>query len=417
MSRSLGRLDRHEIAGGLGDAGLFIPIAVALVAINGLNATAVFAGAGLVYIATALFFAVPVPVQPLKAFAAAAIALELDAATIAAGALLMALAMGLLVATRLARWLADRFPLVLVRGIQAAVALLLAKAAIELAARGNWSGLAPIDAVVGFALAAGACALLFLASERSSRFPGSLVVLGGGAVVGIAVSGLPGGLDLGPQQVAISIPHGGAFATALTALVIAQLPLTFGNSVVATADAERSYFGGRACRVTPGRLAASIGLSNLAAGLSAGLPVCHGAGGVTAHYRLGARAAVATIFTGGLYLTLGVVFGRSLPALLTLLVPGALAGMLGFVAIQHGLLAARLERLDERLIAGGVGVVTLATGNLAIGFGAGVLALAARRGWRRLRPAGAPSPTPGSTVAAPTEEAYAGSGVDHLVRP
>lgn len=415
MPRSLGRLDRHEIAGGLGDAGLFIPIAVALVAINGLNATAVFAGAGLVYIATALFFAVPVPVQPLKAFAAAAIALELDAATIAAGALLMALAMGLLVATRLARWLADRFPLVLVRGIQAAVALLLAKAAIELAARGNWSGLAPIDPGVSFALAVGACALLFLASERN-RFPGSLVVLGGGAAIGIAVSGLPGGLDLGPQQVAISIPDGGAFATALTALVIAQIPLTFGNSVVATADAERSYFGERARRVTPGRLAASIGLSNLAAGLSAGLPVCHGAGGVTAHYRLGARAAVATIFTGGLYLTLGVAFGSSLPALLTLLVPGALAGMLAFVAIQHGLLAARLERLGERLIAGGVGVVTLATGNLAIGFGAGVLALVAQRGWRRLRPAGAPPPALGSTVAAPTEEAYAGSGVDQLVR-
>ena len=53
--------------------------------INGLNATAVFAGAGLAYLATALYFQVPVPVQPLKAFAAAAIALELDATTIAAG--------------------------------------------------------------------------------------------------------------------------------------------------------------------------------------------------------------------------------------------------------------------------------------------------------------------------------------------
>ena len=32
--------------------------------------------------------------------------------------------------------------------------------------------------------------------------------------------------------------------------------------------------------------------------------------------------------------------------------------MLPFVAIQHGLLAAALERLDERLIAAGFGLVT-----------------------------------------------------------
>src|SRR5919204_5281051 len=138
------RFDRIELAGGLGDAGLMIPIAVSLIAINGLGATAVFCGGGLMYIATALYYRVPVPVQPLKAFAAAAIALGLDAQTIAAGALLMAVAMSALAITALADWLAARFPLVLVRGIQASVALLLAKAAVELAGRGNWSGFSPI---------------------------------------------------------------------------------------------------------------------------------------------------------------------------------------------------------------------------------------------------------------------------------
>src|SRR5918999_539646 len=98
------QLDRHELAGGLGDSGLLIPLAVALVAVNGLSATAVFAGAGLVYAATALYFRVPVPVQPLKAFAAAAIALRLEADVIAAGALTMAAAMLVLSAGGLAPW-------------------------------------------------------------------------------------------------------------------------------------------------------------------------------------------------------------------------------------------------------------------------------------------------------------------------
>jgi MFS superfamily sulfate permease-like transporter len=370
------KIDRHELAGGLGDAGLFIPIAVALVTVNGLDATAVFGVGGLAYIATAAYFRVPIPVQPLKAFAAAAIALDLQADVIAAGALLMSATMALLGASGAAGWLAARFPPVLVRGIQASVALLLAKAAVELAERGNWAGLPHVSATAGLVTAGACCAALFLLS--GSRWPGALLVLVGGFVAGALVGGLPS-TSLGPGDVDLAIPGAAAFGTALTSLVIAQLPLTFGNSVVATADAERSYFGSRAQRVRPNRLALSIGGSNLVAGLSQGLPICHGAGGVTAHYKLGARTAWATASAGALYLGLALLLGESLPAVAQLLLPGALAGMLLFVAIQHALLAGSLEEPVDRVIAAGVGVVTLLSGNLAIGFGAGVAALAGRR--------------------------------------
>lgn len=371
----------RELSGGLGDAGLFVPIAVAMITLNGLNATAVFVVTGLVYAATALYFRVPVPVQPLKAFAAAAIALQLSAETLAAGALLMAAAMAVLAGGGLADRLAARFPLVLVRGIQAGVALLLAKAAVELAEQGNWPSMPQISPGLGLAMAIASCALLFACRRLS--LPGSLLVLGAGAVVGLAVGGLPE-LHAGPQPVSLSVPGGGAFAVALTSLVIAQLPLTFGNAVVATADAERSYFGLAARRVRPARLSLSIAAANALAGLSGALPLCHGSGGVTAHYKLGARTGRATLFVGALFVALGLGLGSSLPGLLQVLAPGALAGMLAYVAIQHGLLAAQLERLDDRLIAAVVGLTTLLAGNLAIGFGAGAAALAARAAWRRL---------------------------------
>ena len=378
------RLDRHEVAGGLGDVGLFVPLAVALIAVNGLDATAVFAVAGIAYVATALYFRVPVPVQPLKAFAAAAIALQLDPAVIAAGALTMAAAMLVLSAGGLATWLARHFPTVLVRGIQAAVALLLAKAAVELAQRGSWEGSPAIDPAVSLGLAVAACAVLLAlsAGDRRGAVPGTLLVLGAGVAVGLGVGGLPD-VDLGPQAPALAVPDGAAFATALTSLVIAQLPLTFGNSVVATADAERAYFGARARRVLPHRLSASIGASNALAGLTGAMPVCHGAGGVTAHYKLGARTAGATLSVGVLYLALALAFGASLPALLGLLVPGVLAGMLLYVAIQHALLAGSLHRASDRAIAAGVGVVTLASGNLAVGFAAGAAVVGVRALTRR----------------------------------
>lgn len=370
------RFDRHELAGGLGDAGLFIPIAVGLITLNGLSATAVFGVAGLAYIGTALVFRVPIPVQPLKAFAAAAIALKLDASVIAAGGLLMSAAMAILAAGGLADVLARRFPVVLIRGIQASVALLLVKAAVKLADKGNWPGLPHVSGSASMAMAIGACALLFLASR--TRFPGTLVILGGAIVAGVAIGASPHA-GFGPQPLGVSLPSGHDFAKALTTLVLAQLPLTFGNAVVATADAERAYFGERARRVRPSRLAASICACNLVSGLLHGLPLCHGAGGVTAHRRLGARSAGATVLVGSIYLTAALVFGASIPSVAHLLLPGALAGMLLYVALQHALLAGDLPELADRVVAAAVGLITLWSGNLGIGFAAGVAMLLVRR--------------------------------------
>jgi len=86
---------------------------------------------------------------------------------------------------------------------------------------------------------------------------------------------------------------------------------------------------------------------------------------------------------GALYVTLGIVLGASLPAFLHLLAPGALAGMLLFVAIQHAVLAGQLERLDDRVLAAGIGLITLLAGDLAIGAGAGIVALVLRALLRR----------------------------------
>ena len=88
---------------------------------------------------------------------------------------------------------------------------------------------------------------------------------------------------------------------------------------------------------------------------------------------------------GSTLIALGLLFGSSLPGLLQLVPPGILAGMLMFVAIQHGLLAARLETTADRLIALTVGVVTILAGNLAWGFAAGVVLLVTRAAVRSFR--------------------------------
>ena len=109
------------------------------------------------------------------------------------------------------------------------------------------------------------------------------------------------------------------------------------------------------------------------------MPLCHGAGGATAHYRLGARTAGATLLAAALFAALAAAaaFGIS-----PLLVPGAvLAGMLLFVGVEHCLLIADLATVDEVACALLVAVLAMATNNLAVGFVGGwaVFVVALRR--------------------------------------
>ncbi len=68
------RLNRLELAGSLGDLGTLLPIAIAMVLINGLNPVGLFFSIAAFYILAGLFYGVTVPVQPMKVIGAYAIA-------------------------------------------------------------------------------------------------------------------------------------------------------------------------------------------------------------------------------------------------------------------------------------------------------------------------------------------------------
>ena len=111
------RFDRAELAGAVGDLGVLVPIAVALIVKNGLTPTAVLLPAGVLYVVAGLVYRLPVPVQPLKAFGAIAIAHGFGADDIAAGALLMGAIFLTLGASGLLDWVAKVFPHAIIRGI------------------------------------------------------------------------------------------------------------------------------------------------------------------------------------------------------------------------------------------------------------------------------------------------------------
>jgi SulP family sulfate permease len=354
------RFDRAELAGALADLGVLVPIAVALIVKNGLSATAVLLPAGLLYVAAGLLYRLPVPVQPLKAFGAIAIAQGLGSNEIAAGALLMGMVFILLGASGWLDRVAKAFPLPIIRGVQLSVGLLFCQLAWKLTtappaaftdhARPAWWLLAGGVVVV--------VAALFL---RRYAVTLALMLL---AVVAMVLA-YSGPLALGPSP--IHLPHLSvqAFTTAAVALVLPQLPLTFANSCLATADAARIYFGRDARRVRPGRLALSLGIANLVAGGISGMPVCHGAGGMTAHYSFGARTGGAPVVLGAVLLILAVAIGASLAAVMAGFPVPILAGLLAVAGLLHITLLKDLRHPFHWTLAIAVGVTGLLS-NLAI---------------------------------------------------
>jgi MFS superfamily sulfate permease-like transporter len=310
---------KREFMGAFGDVGTFIPIFISLVAINSLNGQTILLSVGLCYIICGFYYKIPIPVQPLKAMAAIAIATGLQPSVLSAGGILIGIILLFLAASGLINQLNRIFSRPIVRGIQLGVGLLLIKTSLVLVFAGQ-KGL-------------------------TGSFSG---------ISGLAV-----------------IPNLDDFLTAFFLLVIPQLPLTLGNSIVATSDVAGRYFGDKAKRVTPYSLSIGFGIANILSGLIGSMPVCHGSSGVTAHYSLGARTGVAPIIIGSVCLVLGLTFGKEAINIIKLIPYPVLGIMLCYVGIKHGLLAADL-RGNELWTASLIGIIALISGNLAIGYLAGM---------------------------------------------
>jgi MFS superfamily sulfate permease-like transporter len=272
----------------------------------------------------------------------------------------------------------------LIRGVQLTVGLLFLKIAWELVSKAPASF---DDVSADPLLLVGLGVLVLVAALAFRRRPVSLALVALALVVALVRAGEE--LALGPSAIPLPQLDAATFWTAFTVLVIPQVPLTFANSCIATADAARTYFGRRAARVQPGRLATTLGLANVFSGAVAGMPVCHGAGGLTAHHAFGARTGGAPAAIGGALVALALLVGAGLAALLTAFPLPVLAGMLAAAGALHIGLLRDLEGAPEWAIALLIGVVGFEV-NLALALPLGLalwwLPVGAARFWRA-RPA------------------------------
>ncbi len=301
-------LNRGELAGAFGDIGTDLPLILAMVAINGLDAGSTFVMFGVFQVLTALRYGLPMPVQPLKAMAAIMIALGPDAPAgwLYGGGLVVGAVMLALVLTRSIDRIYAAIPPGVVRGIQLGLGLTLMLIAFSFILQ---PGLPLEEAALGY-IVAFAGILVVLVLSRGTRFPPALILIAAG--IGLAIyMGIDTGSvveGVGLSWPRLNIPSLDDVVQGGIQLAIPQIPLSIANSVVATAYLVRDYFPQRE-DVTPRKIAFSYSLMNLAAPFVSGVPMCHGSGGLAGHHRFGARTGGSVLIYGAIFIVLGLLFG------------------------------------------------------------------------------------------------------------
>ena len=382
------KFDRLEAAGSLGDLGTLLPIAIGMILINGLNPNGLFFSIGLFYILAGFYFGVTVPIQPMKVIGAYAIATGVNASQILASGVLMALILLLIAATGVVSVLGRYTPKSVVRGVQLSTgAILMAQGVKFMIGTSKFQvirqvaepylslqslGPVPIGIVIGVV---GGLLTLFLVDNR--RLPAGLVLVLCGVLIGLSLGTHHGfeklqvGINL-PKILPFSIPSGPDFSLAFLLLVLPQIPMTLGNAVIAYADLSKEYFGEASGRVTYRSACISMALANLTSFLTGGMPLCHGAGGLAAHYRFGARTAGSNLIIGSIFIILVVLLGKHMLSILYLVPMSILGVLLLFAGGQLALTIIDLKDRKELFVTLAMLGITLAS-NLAAGFIAGLI--------------------------------------------
>jgi sulfate permease, SulP family len=339
-------------------------------------------------------------VQPMKVISAYAVAAALSAQQIMAASLVMAVILFIVGTSGAITWISKHTPKPVVRGVQLSTGVVLMIQGIkcmvgtstlqQLGAIAEpyltWQRLGPVPIGIPIGIA-GVLLTLFLLDNR--KLPAGLVIIFFGVALGICLGAYRSlasfGLQVGlPEFIPLGFPASIDFTFAIFALVLPQIPMTIGNAVLANADLSQQYFGDASRKVTARSLCISMALANVVGFVFGGMPMCHGAGGLAAHYRFGARTAGSNMIIGFFIVAAVILVGDQLLNLFHLIPYAVLGVLLFFAGGQLALTITDMQKRSEMFISMSMLGIALAT-NLAVGFLTGLF-LAFALGRRKINP-------------------------------
>jgi MFS superfamily sulfate permease-like transporter len=256
-------------------------------------------------VVTGLLFRIPMPVQPMKVIATVAIAEGLNEAQVLTAGISASVVVLLAAASGLVPWLHRRAAKSVIRGMQLALGVKLLLEGVQMVGKtGEWFGADSIGMAILAILVIGGLSL-------SKRFPAALVVflLGFVALVFRSPEFLTQ-LRLGMEWHLPDLTRLDDWQAGFVRAGLPQIPLTIANSVIAVCALAGDLFPDRPLETR--RVAISVALMNLICCPFGGMPMCHGAGGLAAQYRFGARTGGSVVILGLAKMSLALLFGSSL---------------------------------------------------------------------------------------------------------
>ncbi len=336
------RFTLMEFSGSLGDLGTFIPLVAGISIVTGMDLGIILIFAGLFNILTGILFGQPIPVQPMKAIAAVAIAEQLLPSEIAAAGLLAGAIVFVLGSSGLISKVEHFIPKPIIRGIQLGVGLKLAIKGIAFISETPMTG---FNSVVT-ALIIGIAVLLL---TKFKKFPSAILLFGSGLVILFSLTpDLLSQIHFSLPSFQLIIPTAENWLTGLTRGALPQIPLTLLNSVFAVCILSGDLFPGK--KISTGKMATSVGLMNLIGCGFGGLPMCHGSGGLAGQYHFGARTGGSVVILGVIKLLVGLFLGVSAMQLIQLYPLSILGIMLIFAGYELARPAKDQKTLNGLLI-------------------------------------------------------------------
>ena len=366
--------NKMEWAGAFGDVGTLIPFVVAYITIVKVDPLGLLLMFGIALMASGFYYRTPLPIQPMKAIGAAAIAGGISPAALFGSGLTTGLFWLLAGLTGAIRPIARLATKPVVRGIMLGLGLSFMVDGVHRMTS------API--LAGIALVV--TYLLLTNPWIPAMFV--LLIIG---VVSAVIMDPQLTSELAKIHIGFNLPVFSLSAMTWNDVIMGtllftlpQIPLTLGNAVIAIVAENNELFPDR--KVTEKKIAISQGIMNLIAPIFGGIPMCHGAGGMAGHVRFGAKTGGALVILGSILVLIALFFSDSV-AIFFRIFPNAILGVILFFAGSE--LAIVVRDIGDKksdfyvmLI-----VAAFAMWNMGAAFLAGIiLDNSLRRGWLKI---------------------------------
>jgi hypothetical protein len=374
MQKTKNAYNRLEWAGAFGDIGTLIPFVVAYITIVKIEPLGLLFMFGICLLAAGFYYRTPLPVQPMKAIGAAAIAGGISPAALFGSGITTGIFWFFAGATGAIRPIAKLATKPVVRGIMLGLGLSFMVDGVHRMTT------APV--LAGIALVV---TYLLLTNPR---IPAMFMLL----VIGIVSAVIMNPqliyelakIHIGFKLPVFSLPMitWNDIVVGTLLFTLPQIPLTLGNAVIAIVAENNELFPDR--HVTEKKIAISQGIMNLVSPLFGGIPMCHGAGGMAGHVRFGARTGGALVILGGILVFIALFFSDSV-AIIFDIFPNAILGVILFFAGSELAIVVKDigdEKVDFYVM---LIVAAFAMWNMGAAFLVGVvLDNSLRRGWIKI---------------------------------